>query len=204
MLYLPPGWGHDGVARRRMHHRSIGFRAPRCRASLPPTSSSGSPKRRGDDADSAADGPRYRDAGAPAADRPARIPGVAAALRRRRRSSACSPTAVATSRALGEVLSEPKPRHLVRARGVAALRRRRDRARPPHPDALRRALRLRQRRGVPRRRTRCDTHAPARRPAPARREERRRRERRGARAAGRVAERRLVRGRTERFDEETT
>jgi len=61
-----------------------------------------------DGAESSSDGPRYRDAGAAAADRPARIPEslqrfAAAAVER------LLADRVAMSRALGEVLSEPKP-----------------------------------------------------------------------------------------------
>ena len=206
MLYLPPGWGHDGVAVGECITARSAF-ARRARASSPPTSLQRLAEAARDDAGRsrrrAALSRRRRSR---RADRPARIPGVAAALRRRRRSSACSPIASRPSRALGEVLSEPKPgTWFERARSAAApapaiaL----DRA---HPHALRRALRLRQRRGVPCRRTRCDTDAPARRPAPARREARGRRERRGPRAARRMAERRLVRrrSRTERRGHDMT
>jgi 50S ribosomal protein L16 3-hydroxylase len=101
MLYLPPGWAHDGVAvGGDCMTCSIGLRAPR----------------RGDLAAELAqrlaetyeDSTPYRDAGQPAATSPAAIPPAlarfaAAAVRR----LAARPAAI--ERALGEVLSEPKP-----------------------------------------------------------------------------------------------
>jgi len=107
MLYLPPGWGHDGVAVGECITASIGFRAPRSRELAIDVVQRLAEAAR-DDADASVDGPRYRDAGAPAADRPARVPEslqrfAAEALERLLADRA------ATSRALGEVLSEPKP-----------------------------------------------------------------------------------------------
>ena len=107
MLYLPPGWGHDGVALGECITASIGFRAPRSRELGADVVQRLAEAVR-DDADASVDGPRYRDAGAPAADRPARVPEslqrfAAEALERLLADRA------ATSRALGEVLSEPKP-----------------------------------------------------------------------------------------------
>ena len=107
MLYLPPGWAHDGIALGECITASVGFRAPRSRE-LAIDVVQRLAEAAGDDADSSADGPRYRDAGAPVADRPARIPDslqrfAAAALERLLADRA------ARSRALGEVLSEPKP-----------------------------------------------------------------------------------------------
>jgi 50S ribosomal protein L16 3-hydroxylase len=107
MLYLPPGWGHDGVAVGECITASIGFRAPRSRELATDVVQRLAEATR-DDAGLSADGPRYRDAGAPVADRPARIPEslqrfATAALER------LLADRVATSRALGEVLSEPKP-----------------------------------------------------------------------------------------------
>jgi len=107
MVYLPPGWGHDGVAVGECITASIGFRAPRSRELAIDVVQRLAEAAR-DDADASVDGPRYRDAGAAAADRPARVPEslqrfAAEALER------LLTDRVATSRALGEVLSEPKP-----------------------------------------------------------------------------------------------
>jgi len=107
MLYLPPGWGHDGVAVGACITASIGFRAPLA-GELAADVLQRLAEASRDDGASAADGRRYRDAGAPPVDRPARIPEslqrfAAAAVERRVADR------VATSRALGEVLSEPKP-----------------------------------------------------------------------------------------------
>ena len=168
MLYLPPGWGHDGVAVGECITASIGFRAPRARELAADVAQRLAEAAR-DDADAVG-----------ATGRAIATPARRRRIGRRAFPSRCSasPTA-ALERLLADRVAHvararrgaerAQARHLVRARG----RRRRagadDRARPPHPHALRRALRLRQRRGVSRRRTRCDTDAPARRPAPARR-----------------------------------
>jgi 50S ribosomal protein L16 3-hydroxylase len=109
MLYLPPGWGHDGVAVGPCLTASIGFRAPRASAlaadvlqRLAEGVDAGADEAPPSDAD------RYRDRAPIATDRPARIPpalqrfaavAVAHALQERR----------ARERALGEALSEPKP-----------------------------------------------------------------------------------------------
>jgi 50S ribosomal protein L16 3-hydroxylase len=105
MLYLPPGWAHDGVAEGECTTCSIGFRAP-------------SAGEIGRDVlqrllDAAADGAAeepsalYRDASQPATQAPAQIPAAlqsfaATAVARLLRD----PHALAC--ALGEVLSEPK------------------------------------------------------------------------------------------------
>ena len=107
MLYLPPGWAHDGVALGECITASIGFRAPRSRELAIDVAQRLAEAAR-DDADPSGDGSRYRDAGTPVADRPARIPEslqrfATAALER------LLADRIATSRALGEVLSEPKP-----------------------------------------------------------------------------------------------
>jgi 50S ribosomal protein L16 3-hydroxylase len=123
MLYLPPGWGHDGVAEGECVTCSIGFRAPSsdelARDLLQRLSDAG------DDVPAR----RYRDPGQPATDRPAQVPAplrefAEAALRR----ALASPHAV--GRALGEALTEPKPQvwfdaggALPRGRGVALDRR---------------------------------------------------------------------------------
>jgi len=107
MLYLPPAWGHDGVAVGACITASIGFRAPLA-GELAADVLQRLAEASRDDGASASDDRRYRDAGAPPADQPARIPQslqrfAAAAVERRVADRR------ATSRALGEVLSEPKP-----------------------------------------------------------------------------------------------
>jgi 50S ribosomal protein L16 3-hydroxylase len=107
MLYLPPGWGHDGVAVGECITASIGFRAPLA-GELAADVVQRLAEATRDEGGSVADPRRYRDAGAQAADRPARIPEslqsfAGEALER------LVADRVATSRALGEVLSEPKP-----------------------------------------------------------------------------------------------
>jgi 50S ribosomal protein L16 3-hydroxylase len=109
MLYLPPGWGHDGIAVGECITASVGFRAPRARALAAEVVQRIAEDAVDDaiDASGSADA-LYADPGGPATDRPARIPERMAAftdasvdrLLADRRSRA---------RALGEVLSEPKP-----------------------------------------------------------------------------------------------
>ena len=109
MLYLPPGWGHEGVAVGACITASIGFRAP-----LAGTLAADVAQRLAEAAaDEAQDAngrvaSRYRDPGEKATDRPARIPAplhrfADAALER------LMGDRVARARALGEALSEPKP-----------------------------------------------------------------------------------------------
>jgi 50S ribosomal protein L16 3-hydroxylase len=102
MLYLPPGWAHDGVAEGECTTCSIGFRAAGrdelAREVL---------QRAIDAADPDATGPLYRDPAQPATDAPASVPPAlnafaADAVQRLLRD----PAALAC--ALGEVLSEPK------------------------------------------------------------------------------------------------
>ena len=110
MLYLPPGWGHDGVADGECITASVGFRA----------AASGALARellqrlaeRDEEARATAGVPaaddRYRDPDQPATRRPAQLPPVlqrfaGAAIERLARDRALH------ARALGEVLSEPKP-----------------------------------------------------------------------------------------------
>jgi 50S ribosomal protein L16 3-hydroxylase len=103
MLYLPPGWGHDGVAEGECITCSIGFRAPAGHALADEVL-----QRMLEEAEAPEADPRYRDPSQPATSEPGRVPAAlqeftAAALQRLvadRRSLA---------RALGEVLSEPKP-----------------------------------------------------------------------------------------------
>jgi 50S ribosomal protein L16 3-hydroxylase len=110
LLYLPPGWAHEGVALGGdCMTYSIGMRAPD-RASL-----AGELVARL--AESFADDTWYRDAGAPPPAHPAAIPRAletfaADAVRR----LAARPAAL--RRALGEVLSEPKPHVWFRKSGA--------------------------------------------------------------------------------------
>jgi 50S ribosomal protein L16 3-hydroxylase len=112
MLYLPPGWAHDGVAEGECMTCSIGFRAPArerlatevLQALL-------------DGVEMPEDARLYRDAGQPATAAPARIPGplqafAADAVRRLLEQPA------AIEQALGEVLSEPKPGVVFEARAT--------------------------------------------------------------------------------------
>ena len=109
MLYLPPGWGHDGVAVGECITASIGFRAPAA-AEL----ATALLERIADDArDRVAeptriDARRYGDAGTAPVARSARIPARLAEF-----ADAALDRALADrtlrGRALGEVLSEPKP-----------------------------------------------------------------------------------------------
>ena len=107
MLYLPPGWGHDGVAVGECITASIGFRAPLAGELAADVVQRLAEASRGDGG-SPVDTRRYRDGGAPAERHPARIP---ASLQRFAVEALERLVAdhVATSRALGEVLSEPKP-----------------------------------------------------------------------------------------------
>ncbi len=104
MLYLPPGWAHDGAADGECLTASIGFRAPtRDEVGLQVLQR----MLDGVDDDQGA-GTRYRDASQAATDRPARIPECLAefaadAVRR----LVDAPHSLHC--ALGEWLSEPKP-----------------------------------------------------------------------------------------------
>ncbi len=109
MLYLPPGWGHDGIAVGECITASVGFRAPTAAALASDVVQRIAEARLADDeARSARASRRYGDAGEAATDRPARIPDrlqgfVTASVERLLGDSR------ARERALGEVLSEPKP-----------------------------------------------------------------------------------------------
>jgi 50S ribosomal protein L16 3-hydroxylase len=107
MLYLPPGWGHDGTAVGACMTASIGFRAPLAGdlaadvllrlAEVAPIDDAPAPLQR-----------RYLDRGEGASDRPARVP---SALQRFAGEAVerLAGDRVARDRALGEALSEPKP-----------------------------------------------------------------------------------------------
>ena len=102
MLYLPPGYAHDGTALGECQTCSIGFRAPG-RSELARELM----QRLAEEAEDATGAALYRDAGASAADSPGSVP---AGLQR---FAAQSVQAVlkdphALNRVLGEYLSEPK------------------------------------------------------------------------------------------------
>jgi 50S ribosomal protein L16 3-hydroxylase len=109
MLYLPPGWGHDGSAVGPCLTASIGFRAPdsvSLAAEVLRRVAEAAAEERSDEHSSP--GALYRDAGIDATDRPARIPD-----RLQRFADAAVAKMLADPReracALGEALSEPKP-----------------------------------------------------------------------------------------------
>jgi len=109
LLYLPPGWGHDGVAVGECITASIGFRAPLAAELAADIVDRMAEAARAEGGGESARGERrYRDAGADAADRPARIPST---LQRFADDAVERLVAdrVERSRALGESLSEPKP-----------------------------------------------------------------------------------------------
>jgi 50S ribosomal protein L16 3-hydroxylase len=106
MLYLPPGWGHEGVAEGACMTASIGFRAPTRRELAREVL--GRLLEDDEQAGGRGIGELYRDASQPATATPGRIPAalqgfaadaVARALRQPR----------ALQAALGEALTEPKP-----------------------------------------------------------------------------------------------
>ena len=107
MLYLPPGWGHDGVAEGECLTCSIGFRAAGrdqlARDVLQRALDAAEPA----DGDSVAD-TLYRDPKQPATAEPGRIPQALQAF-----AGAAVARTLSDERwlacALGEVLSEPKP-----------------------------------------------------------------------------------------------
>ena len=108
MLYLPPGWGHDGVAEGACMTASIGFRAPEA-PTLAADVMRGIAEAALDEAQEiGGTRPLYRDPAAAATRHPARIP---AALQRFADVSVAALLADVRkrARALGEVLSEPKP-----------------------------------------------------------------------------------------------
>jgi len=107
MLYLPPGWAHDGVADGECITASIGFRAPRG-AELAADVAQRVGEAAREESGTAAEERRFRDAGSAATEQPARIPD---ALRRFADDAVYRLFAdrAARARALGETLSEPKP-----------------------------------------------------------------------------------------------
>jgi 50S ribosomal protein L16 3-hydroxylase len=114
MLYLPPGWGHDGTAVGECMTASVGFRAPHGRAlAADVLQRIVDAAVEEDSVDDSMDGgiagtSLYRDAGTEATAHPARIP---RALQRFADAAVAKMAADRRSRgcALGETLSEPKP-----------------------------------------------------------------------------------------------
>lgn len=103
MLYLPPGWGHDGVAVGECMTASIGFRAAG-RAELRDEVL----QRMLDASERPDTDPLYRDPKQPATEQPALIPSALRDFAAREIARwLAEPQALAC--ALGEVLSEPKP-----------------------------------------------------------------------------------------------
>jgi len=104
MLYLPPGWGHDGIAEGECMTGSVGFRVPSddglARELL---------QRLAADDDDEAVGKLYRDPAQPATAEPARLPAALQDFARQALQQVLAERD-ALPRALGEVLSEPKPR----------------------------------------------------------------------------------------------
>ncbi|MGN6525733.1 MAG: JmjC domain-containing protein [Burkholderiaceae bacterium] len=103
MLYVPPMWGHDGVAEDECMTCSIGYRAPAgtelARELL---------QRVLDDVEAEPGEPLYRDPAGSATDAPARMPGALDAFARKAVARLLrDPGQIA--RALGEVMTEPKP-----------------------------------------------------------------------------------------------
>jgi 50S ribosomal protein L16 3-hydroxylase len=103
MLYLPPGWGHDGTAEGECMTCSIGFRAPSA-AEL-----ARDVLQRAAEALHDSEGARYRDARQPAAAHPAQVPAALRAFAENAvRRALAAPQRL--DQALGEALTEPKPR----------------------------------------------------------------------------------------------
>jgi 50S ribosomal protein L16 3-hydroxylase len=103
MLYLPPRWAHDGVAEGECMTCSMGFRAPSASELAAELLSR---LAQGEDAGISR---LYRDPGQPATDTPGRVPaGMQDFARRAVERALDAPDALAV--ALGEALTEPKPR----------------------------------------------------------------------------------------------
>jgi 50S ribosomal protein L16 3-hydroxylase len=103
MLYVPPRWGHDGVAEDECMTCSIGYRTPMgtelARELL---------QRVLDDVESDGDEPHFRDPPRSATETPAKMPAALDAFARKAVARLLrDPSQLA--RALGEVMTEPKP-----------------------------------------------------------------------------------------------
>lgn len=105
MLYLPPGWGHDGVAvGGDCMTASVGFRAPEARALAAEL------LQRLAEAAAQDSGSRlYQDPTQPATARPGEVPAALQAYADKAVASLLRQP-LALQRALGEVMTEPKPR----------------------------------------------------------------------------------------------
>jgi 50S ribosomal protein L16 3-hydroxylase len=107
MLYLPPRWGHDGVAEGGdCMTCSVGFRAPSA-PELARELLQRLADEAGDEA-AAGDAPLYADASQPATAEPGRVPPALQRFAARAVAQALRDP-LAVSRTLGETLSEPKP-----------------------------------------------------------------------------------------------
>ena len=105
MLYLPPLWGHDGVAEGECMTCSIGFRAPAAA-----TLAQELLHQLADQADPPAGPDRlYRDPGQAATDQPGRLPDGLSRFARQVLDRALRDP-LALDQALGALLTEPKPR----------------------------------------------------------------------------------------------
>ena len=102
MLYLPPGWAHDGIAEGECMTYSIGFRSAN-RAELAREVL----MRVADEAGDEEDSPIYRDPKQPAVDRPGDIPAQLQAFARDAVQRALAQPG-GLERSLGECLTEPK------------------------------------------------------------------------------------------------
>ncbi|MGZ8259115.1 MAG: cupin domain-containing protein [Caldimonas sp.] len=107
MLYLPPGWGHDGVAVGECITASIGFRAP-TGADLAAELLERIADAARDAASSRITARRYRDPPTPVGERPARIPPALRRFAGAALDRLCDDE-LSRDRALGEALTEPKP-----------------------------------------------------------------------------------------------
>jgi 50S ribosomal protein L16 3-hydroxylase len=116
LLYLPPLWGHDGIAEGGdCMTCSVGFRVPTAddlaRELLLRLSDDTNPEGDG--------GALYRDPKQPATDTPAAMPAALLAFAQVALARQLSDP-LAVPRALGEILTDPKPRVWFEARGKAA------------------------------------------------------------------------------------
>jgi 50S ribosomal protein L16 3-hydroxylase len=113
MLYLPPLWGHDGIAVGECMTCSIGFRAETAEGLADAVL-----QRLVDTPPQRSDAARYRDPAQAAVVHPARVPPALAAFAARAVARRLGePRAIA--HAVGEVLSEPKPDLTFAGRGRA-------------------------------------------------------------------------------------
>jgi 50S ribosomal protein L16 3-hydroxylase len=103
MLYVPPGWGHDGVAEDACMTCSIGYRAPGACALARELL-----QRLGEDQEAAGPDILFRDPPRSATAAPGRLPAALADFARRAVARALRDPA-ALGRALGEAMTDPKP-----------------------------------------------------------------------------------------------